>query len=46
MEIDKTEYEKSARLVAKAIDDLVKKGDYRYDNDENGNLVIKRDGSR
>ena len=45
MEVDKTESENVAKLVAKAIDDLVKKGDYRYDNDENGNLVIKRNQS-
>ena len=46
MEIDKTESEKIAKLVAKAIDDLVKKGDYRYDNDKNGNLMIRRNMSQ
>ena len=42
IEVDETESEKTIKLISKAIDDLVKKGHYRYDNDENGNLVIKR----
>ncbi len=42
IEVDKTDFDKTMDSLSKAIDDLVKKGDYRYDNDEKGNLVIKR----
>ena len=42
IEVEQTESEKIIKLISKAIDNLVKKGLYRYDNDENGKLVIKR----
>ena len=42
LEMDKMEWEKSAKLISKIIDELVRKGEYQYDNDENGRLMITR----